>query len=592
MGLFGASSPFDADIEKATSEKNTTEQWGVIMDICDKVGSSSTNAKDCLKSIMKRLAHNDPHVVIQAITLLDACVNNCGRNFHLEVASRDFENEYRRIVTKNSAPVTGKLVALLKRWSEGEFKTDPQLNLIPSFYQKLKAEGLESSEPVEKPKAPPTFSKDPNVVQSQQEADDIAKAIELSLKESKNASPKASGGGSTTSSVLYPLIGMSGGSFTASATPQGQEPRKVRALYDFEAAEDNELTFSVGEFIHVLDDSDPNWWKGYNQRGEGLFPSNFVTADLSVEPESVRVDKLKKSVQFEDEVQQPDEEDKQEPVEINEEKIDRLLHLLHEANPEDPSQDTPEMLALEQQVNQMGPLIDAELERVDRKHAQLTQLSSDLVEAINLYHTLMREPEKPSYMQAFNQQPPSMYHPQAMPGMYGMPPASLYQMPPASSGPGMPPMHMMASGPMSHPQHGPPPHMLHQAMAGMSLAATNVTPALPAQGQPVPPQMQNGHSSAMPPPNAVPPPGHGFPPAFTSGAPAQSYASVAAQGQLSQPQMPHVQSQMPPTMSQANMAPPFQGPPHSHHMMMRPPQAPMGGVPMPDKTNIPVYQQR
>lgn len=49
----------------------------------------------------------------------------------------------------------------------------------------------------------------------------------------------------------------------------------------------------------------------------------------------------------------------------------------------------------------MGPLIDAELERVDRKHAQLTQLSSDLVEALNLYHSLMREPTGPgpSYIQ-------------------------------------------------------------------------------------------------------------------------------------------------------------------------------------------------
>lgn len=43
----------------------------------------------------------------------------------------------------------------------------------------------------------------------------------------------------------------------------------------------------------------------------------------------------------------------------------------------------------------MGPLIDTELERVDRKHAQLTQLSSDLVEALNLYHSLMREPAGP-----------------------------------------------------------------------------------------------------------------------------------------------------------------------------------------------------
>lgn len=45
-----------------------------------------------------------------------------------------------------------------------------------------------------------------------------------------------------------------------------------------------------------------------------------------------------------------------------------------------------------EQVNAMGPLIDNELERVDRKHAQLTQVSSGLVEALNLYHMLMREP--------------------------------------------------------------------------------------------------------------------------------------------------------------------------------------------------------
>lgn len=56
----------------------------------------------------------------------------------------------------------------------------------------------------------------------------------------------------------------------------------------------------------------------------------------------------------------------------------------------------------------MGPLIDAELENIDRKHAQLTQLSGDLVEALNLYHTLMREPER-------RQLPQNMYAPQGLP---------------------------------------------------------------------------------------------------------------------------------------------------------------------------------
>lgn len=91
------------------------------------------------------------------------------------------------------------------------------------------------------------------------------------------------------------------------------------------------------------------------------------------------------------------EKDEREPenVEIDEAKIDRLQHLLHEADPTNPETDTEEMLKLEREVNLMGPLIDAELERVDRKHAQLTQLSSDLVEALGLYHQLMREPQYP-----------------------------------------------------------------------------------------------------------------------------------------------------------------------------------------------------
>lgn len=236
------------------------------------------------------------------------------------------------MMQKSPAAIAQKMRVSLKKWADNEFKKDSQLNLIPSLYEKLKADGFDFSDTsAPKPKSQMPLSKDPNVVSSQQEEDDIAKAIELSLKD-KSDGPKVQS--NTNYPTLYPS--MDAGSNTAKTTPKQsakQEARKVRALYDFEAAEDNELTFFSGEIIHVLDDSDANWWTGFNDRGEGLFPSNFVTADLNAEVESKHFDTSTKSTTNDNEA-----EKRNDIAEIDEAKIDRLLYLLHEANPEDPSQ--------------------------------------------------------------------------------------------------------------------------------------------------------------------------------------------------------------------------------------------------------------
>lgn len=101
----------------------------------------------------------------------------------MEIASRDFETEYRRLLTRVMPTIAQKMRVSLKKWAENEFKNDSELNLIPTLYTKLKAEGFDfSDQAAAAPKVAP-ISKDPNVVSSQQEEDDIAKAIELSLRD-------------------------------------------------------------------------------------------------------------------------------------------------------------------------------------------------------------------------------------------------------------------------------------------------------------------------------------------------------------------------------------------------------------------------
>jgi len=330
----------------------------------------------------------------------------------LEISSREFEAEFKRCIQRQvHHKVLERLLYLIKKWAESkEFKDDPQLSLIPSLYRSLQKEyrfpsSIESNGPS---KTQTKLPSDPNVVTTNQEEEDIAKAIELSLKESGGTSVKRQ-----ESNSFYPTFDSEANSSTSNNYSQpmsGKEPYQVRALYDFEAAEENELPFKTGEVIVVLDDSDKNWWKGSNHRGEGLFPSNFVSTDLA-DPE---VPSVRKTVQFDEEVKVKVLD--KEPASIDEEKIDRLLNLLHEADPTGEKPDSDEIISLEEQCSQMGPLIDQELEKVDRTIASLNGVNTQLVQAMDLYHNLMRESvQVPAYF-SYQQQPPpvpaSYYPPQ------------------------------------------------------------------------------------------------------------------------------------------------------------------------------------
>ncbi|XP_011666599.2 signal transducing adapter molecule 1 [Strongylocentrotus purpuratus] len=498
MPLFGGT-PFDTDVDKVTSEANTTEDWGLILDICDRIKANSNAPKDAFKSIMRRLKTPNPHVQLQSLMLLGACVSNGGKLFHQEVSSRDFCADARNIVSKGHPKVSEKMRLLLKDWAEKEMKNDPSCSLVTQLYNSLKTEGFGFSTSDDPPKAVQTYSNDPNVVSTQQEEDDIAKAIALSLGNNKSSSQSPSGGGGGggggggTTGSLYP----STNALYASPIQQQQpkESRKVKALYDFEAAEDNELTFKAGEIISVLDDRDVNWWKGENFRGTGLFPSNFVTADLTAETEP-EIKAREKKVSFEEEVEVRTIEPPTE-IKISTETMDQCLEMLQNADPTMERPDNPDMPLLEATCNGMAPLIDQELESIDRDHADLTALNHRLMDAFQMYHDLMKEAPVYGYSMknmAPNQGPFTGQGPVPVPGPFtGQGPVPV----PGGYAPQQPNMGGMPPPQMVQYNAGAPPQQQYMGPPGGVPNSSGMGPPVMNQGMNMPPSSQAAPASTM-----------------------------------------------------------------------------------------------
>lgn len=51
----------------------------------------------------------------------------------------------------------------------------------------------------------------------------------------------------------------------------------ARALYDYQAADDTEISFDPDNIITGIEMIDEGWWRGYGPDGHfGMFPANYV----------------------------------------------------------------------------------------------------------------------------------------------------------------------------------------------------------------------------------------------------------------------------------------------------------------------------
>ncbi|XP_058612265.1 intersectin-2a isoform X2 [Onychostoma macrolepis] len=67
-------------------------------------------------------------------------------------------------------------------------------------------------------------------------------------------------------------------------TPASQPLCQVIAMYDYKAANKDEMSFQKGQLITVLNKDNPDWWKGEVTGVIGLFPTNYVKMTTECDP--------------------------------------------------------------------------------------------------------------------------------------------------------------------------------------------------------------------------------------------------------------------------------------------------------------------
>ncbi|XP_055625026.1 TOM1-like protein 2 isoform X3 [Toxorhynchites rutilus septentrionalis] len=142
------STPVGQRIEQATDASLASENWALNMEICDLINESSDGARDAMKAIRKRLVQNagkNYTVIMYTLTVLETCVKNCGKAFHVLVAHKEFIQELVKLIgPKNDPPpiVQEKVLSLIQVWADA-FRSQPDLNGVVLVYQELKNKGIE-----------------------------------------------------------------------------------------------------------------------------------------------------------------------------------------------------------------------------------------------------------------------------------------------------------------------------------------------------------------------------------------------------------------------------------------------------------------
>ncbi|KAI1793433.1 hypothetical protein LXA43DRAFT_1000697 [Ganoderma leucocontextum] len=432
----GQANPYDEIVVKTTDENLTSENWELILNLCDKVQEEGEQgARNVVAAALKRLAHRNPNVQLYTLTLVEALSKNCGIEVQREIASRAFTQGLEKLVTDRTThdKVRKRVLGLVVIWS-AEFEKDSALGMMDECYENLKSKGYKFETPDEPP--PPEVDDDVR----RREEEELQRVLELSMQDkggrsqwesySLASSGGAGGSGAGTSKQATVAAAMSsssssrpapssqpsqppptyGGYVPSSATPavaaveshespatvptvssapvtpsspvsthsaQDSTPivTRVRALHAFEPSEPGELAFEKGDIIKVVDRNYKDWWRGQLKGRTGIFPVNYV--EPLPEPTAAEIARGA---------------EQEAAVFSQAANVDRLLMMLRNMDPaKDNLADNEEIQELYRSCMSLRPKIVKLIDKYSQKRADLVSMNETFVKARSIFDRMMEE---------------------------------------------------------------------------------------------------------------------------------------------------------------------------------------------------------
>ncbi|CAI2731877.1 unnamed protein product [Schistosoma spindalis] len=144
--------PFSTTIgtltERATDSGQPSEDWALILEICDTVNETDDGPKEAIRAIKKRLvtsAGKDNVSIWYTLTLLETLIKNCGKRFHSQVANKEFLHAFLKLLSpKNDPPqqLQTKVLYMLKCWISSNWDVAGKRDL-EKIYASLLQKGVQ-----------------------------------------------------------------------------------------------------------------------------------------------------------------------------------------------------------------------------------------------------------------------------------------------------------------------------------------------------------------------------------------------------------------------------------------------------------------